>query len=383
MLNNDKEVRDQLIEDRDQLFEDAEFEIDIEHTDGKSSEVYLRIKEQRELRRKKERLIHFSILGLVFTAVIIVCIIIVNVKSNANNIVSENVISEDNGLLSEQSTAETQTVKPVPKLIYPTMGDSYIEITSTAVKSPYVAVLDVENHKIIAGKECDKIIYPASMTKVMTLIVAVENLKSYDQKIVMTSEMIAPLVKQQASRAGFDPGEEVDAMNLLYGLILPSGADAAVGLSNMIAGSETEFVNLMNKKCEELGLKNTHFMNTSGLHDPDHYTTSIEMAMIMEYAMKNEICAKILSTYQYTTTPTPQHPVGIPLTSTMFSRMYGTEVPGMTITAGKTGYTDQSGNCLVSYADKVGRHYVVVLAGESYKWNAIFDDFEVYKYYTP
>lgn len=268
-------------------------------------------------------------------------------------------------------------------VIYPEKSLVYSDIADEAVKSPCIALLDVENAQVIAGRDYDSRIYPASMTKVMTLIVAAENLTDLDRQYVFTEDLIYPLVQQEASRAGFDPGEPVSVNDLFYGLVLPSGADAAVALANLTAGSEEAFAERMNRKCEELGLVNTHFINASGLYDDEQYTTPVEMAMIMAYAMKNPVCAKVLSTYQYTTEPTEQHPEGILLTSTMFSRMYGTEVEGVTILAGKTGYTDEAGNCLVSYAEKDGHHYVAVTAAASYKWHPIFDDFEIYKNYLP
>ena len=189
--------------------------------------------------------------------------------------------------------------------------------------------------------------------------------------------------QQQASVAGFSVDEEVTANDLLYGLALPSGADAAYGIAQITAGSEEEFVKLMNEKCEEMGLKNTHFCNPSGLHDVNQYTTPAEMAMIMEYAMSNEVCAKVLGTYQYTTASTPQHPDGIHLTSTMFSRMVGNEVPGVTIKAGKTGYTDEAHNCLVNFAEKDGKEYVTVMAAAGNRWYVIFDGFKIYERYLP
>ena len=353
----------------------------INDSNKETTEVYGRIKEKRAKHHRKMKIVKLSAIGIL---IVIAATAVIRATSSpkTDNQQIENVVAVDDGNVRAEVVTEAQTqAKKV--YLYPVISNSYMQITSATVKSPYLALLDVENNQIIAGRDCDRRIYPASMTKIMTLIVAVEKLKSLDATFTMTSEIIAPLVQQQASRAGFDPGEVVDANNLLYGLILPSGADAAVALADMIAGSEEGFVDLMNKKCEEMGLKNTHFMNTSGLQDINHYTTPIEMAMIMEYAMKNATCAKILSTYQYTTTATAQHPVGILLTSTMFSRMYGNEVQGMTILAGKTGYTDESGNCLISYAEKNGKHYVVVIAGGTYKWNVIFDDFDIYKNYTP
>ena len=139
----------------------------------------------------------------------------------------------------------------------------------------------------------------------------------------------------------------------------------------------------MNEKCDELGLKNTHFCNQSGLHDENQYTTPAEMALIMKYAMSNEECAKVLGTYQYTTEATPQHPQGISLTSTMFSRMYGNEVEGVTIKAGKTGYTDQAHNCLVNYAVKGDKEYVTVMAAAGNRWYVIFDGFKILERYLP
>ena len=106
----------------------------------------------------------------------------------------------------------------------------------------------------------------------------------------------------------------------------------------------------MNAKAEELGLKNTHFTNASGLYDPNHYSTATDIAMLMSAVMENDTCREILGTYQYTTSVTEQHPEGIPLESTMFSRMYGNEVTGITIEAGKTGYTSIAGNTLVTCA---------------------------------
>ncbi len=278
-----------------------------------------------------------------------------------------------NGLLVLEFPTEPAVIYPVKSLFYTEVGE--------AVKSSYVALVDVDGGQVIAGRDCDTRIYPASMTKVMTLIVAVETLESQECSHTFTAEEIYPLVQAQASRAGFDPGEKVGLTDLLYGLILPSGADAAVALAEMTAGSEEAFAELMNRKCEELGLANTHFVNSTGLHDEQQYTTPVEMAVIMEYAMKNETCAEVLSTYQYTTQPTEQHPEGILLTSTMFSRMYGNEVEGVTILSGKTGYTDEAGNCLVSYAQKGGHAYIAVTAYAANKWNCIFDDFELYKNY--
>ncbi len=344
-------------------------------------------RQYRRLKRRIQCIIRCTILLLILIGIILGIVFGIksctskhksnnskDVKAATSGEIADN--SEDNNAANDDNAEDDNALSNAVK--YPEKAENYTELTSAELLSPYIAVVDVTNNKLVAGRNAETRIYPASMTKVMTLIVAVENVKSMDDKFTMTSEIIDPLYRDSASRAGFEPGEEVTARDLMYGLILPSGADGAVGLAQMIAGSEDAFVELMNKKCEELGLKNTHFTNTSGLHNENHYTTPVEMAMILEYAMNNETCAKILSTYQYTTEVTEKHPEGILLTSTMFSRMYGNEVPGVEIKAGKTGYTQEAKHCLVSYAESDGNKYIAVTAGAEGKWNVIYDDFKLY-----
>lgn len=358
---------------------------------GENLDVYERAKQADRRRRnralalkrrrmKRLRRIKMGIAGTAVTIIAASCVLY-TIRGAGSDGMQGNIDVQQE--LQGALEAVAQMKEPEEKLKYPTVSEHYMEIVSEDVMSPYIALLDVENSQVLAGRGYNEKIYPASMTKVMTLIVAVENLKDLEQTYELTYELIDPLVRDQASRAGFDPGERVAAKDYLYGLILPSGADAAVALSNMVAGSEKAFAELMNQKCQEIGLKNTHFTNASGLYDEEQYTTPLEMALIMQYAMSNETCAKVLSTYQYTTAPTTQHPEGILLSSTMFSRMYGNEVENVTIMAGKTGYTQEAGNCLVSYAQKGGHHYVALTAGASYKWHVIFDDFEIYKSYLP
>ncbi len=105
------------------------------------------------------------------------------------------------------------------------------------------------------------------------------------------------------------------------------------------------------------------------------------MAVILEYALQNDLCRKVLSTYQYTTSRTKEHPQGILLESTMFSRMYGDEVEGVQIEGGKTGFTDEAENCLASFAVKDGHEYIAVTAGSYDYWLTVYDAFELYGNY--
>lgn len=317
-------------------------------------------------------------------ALLIIILIIyglATVFKNTENI-NENVIDTlSEALIEEPIDIEYATEAPTyPKIDYPD-NTGIIKPFGEDISSKSGVLINVTDNKIIAGNNVEKKIFPASMTKIMTLIVAAEKIESLDDTFTMTHEILAPLYDEQASTAGFQVGETVNMNDLLYGAALPSGADATVGLAIKLCGSENSFVDAMNQKALDMGLKNTHFCNTSGLHDEQHYTTPVEMAMIMEYAMKNDLCRQVLSAYQYTTSKTTFHPKGILLTSTMFSRMYGDEVVGAKIIAGKTGYTDEAQNCLATYGTKGGKEYVTVTSLSPDYWLIIHDAFNIYANY--
>ncbi len=271
----------------------------------------------------------------------------------------------------------------VPKPVYPVYTDETAAIPATA-DAAYAILVDVTENRVVAAKGADVRTYPASVTKVMTLLVAVENITDFSDTFTMTYAITDPLYVQNATVAGFSNNEAVVLEDLLYGTILPSGADACQALAEYVAGTDAAFVEMMNARALELGLKNTHFTNTSGLHHPDHYTTAEDMAVILRAAMENEHCRQVLSTYQYTTAVTPQHPEGILLTSTLFSRMYGTEPDGATVIAGKTGYTTEAGHTVASFAEGMdGHEYILVTLKGTNKWEATYDAIELYTQFCP
>lgn len=247
-----------------------------------------------------------------------------------------------------------------------------------------IIIIDKATNKVVAARNPHAREYPASTTKIMTLLVAVENMKDWDAKFTMTLDITDPLFVAEASVAGFLNGEQVSMTDLLYGTILPSGADAAMGLAISVAGSEEEFVKLMNKKVKELGLKNTNFTNVSGLHNEKNYSSAYDMAVILDAALQNETCKEVLSTYQYTTAVTPQHPEGIKLSGTLFSYMYGTEPETATILGGKTGFVNESGYCIASYGkgNVSNNEYIIVTMGNAGRWPAFYGQIDLYKHYA-
>ena len=350
--------------------------------------------ERKRAERRREKILH-TVLALII-GVLILAIVLVAARSC---------------LRTESTSGETGTTRPVVTTEPPETYENHLVLTppettaparempvitrpvSTAntvsltdqIKSGCAVLIAPASGTILAQKNAETRMYPASMTKVMTLLIAYEQIEDLSATFTVTSTIIDPLYRENASLAGFSPNEEVTVLDLMYGTVLPSGAEAAVSLAIYAAGSEEEFVKRMNEKAEELGLTNTHFTNCSGLHNADHYSTAVEIAMILDYTMQYEVCREILSTYQYTTAPTNKHPEGVSMESTMLSRMYGDEPDGVTITAGKTGYTPQAGQCLCSYAadDATGEVFILVTSGAEGKFEPVFDAITVYSDYTP
>ena len=234
------------------------------------------------------------------------------------------------------------------------------KLEMSGINSPYAVLMQVKGGKIIGNMKGDEKIYPASMTKIMTVIVAIENLDDLDQEITLTQEMFQGLYEQDATQAGFQPGEAVRAIDLLYGAMLPSGAECCIALADTVGGSRDGFVELMNKKAQRIGMNGTHFCDTTGLHDPDHYSTVRDIAVLLRYALRNDTFREIIESPRHSTGVTNIHPSGITYYSTMFKNLSDPSVTGGKILGGKTGYTSEAGNTLVTAAEKNGTTYITV-----------------------
>lgn len=266
----------------------------------------------------------------------------------------------------------------------PVTTDETQIISESAIDATNAILVDLTSGEAVAQRLADERIYPASMTKIMTVLVACESLTTAELQttFTMTEDIVSAAVNAGASRAGFEPGERVKLIDLLYGAALPSGADATAALAQYLAGSEEKYVALMNQRAEEIGLTQTHFVNASGLHDGDHYSTVREIAALMACAMDNPLCRQLLSAASYTTAATEQHPNGITLYSTTFSRMSTTTFGSVSVVAGKTGYTEEARFCLASLATRAdGREYILVTVGGSSKYAPVYDCDAVYGKY--
>ncbi|OWA37934.1 D-alanyl-D-alanine carboxypeptidase [Saccharibacillus sp. O16] len=243
-------------------------------------------------------------------------------------------------------------------------------------------LISMGDGKVLMTKNVNQKVYPASMTKMMTALVAIENLPDLQKRTTLPASIFPDLKKQGASMAGFKAGEKVKAIDLLHGSLLPSGAEASIGLAYAVSGSEKAFAKKMNEKAKQLGMKHTHFVNSTGLPDANHYTTVKDMSILMAAALKNPTFRKIITTPKYSTWSTNIHPKGITMRSTLSETAPTLQFSGGRILGGKTGYTQAAGLCLASIAVKNGKEYMLVSVGAAghprTKPNHIKDALKVY-----
>lgn len=223
-------------------------------------------------------------------------------------------------------------------------------------------IVEVNTGKIVYEKDIYVQNYPASVTKILTAIITIENCKLDD--VVTVSQSAISHIPDGYVVAPLRVGEQIKIKDLLYALMLKSANDAAYVLAEHVGGTNQEFSNMMNKKAKELGCKNTHFVNPNGIHNEEHYTTAYDMYLISNYAMKNKTFAQIVSTYEYTLSATNKYPYNnrIMKNTNNFinpkNAYYNKNVKGI-----KTGTTVQAGNCLITYSSDSGLEFITVVLG--------------------
>lgn len=262
--------------------------------------------------------------------------------------------------------------------------DATEPIYNEEIISSNIILIDENADTIVASKGAKERISPASMTKVLTILVAAENItkKQLDDTFTMTREITDYSYVNDCSTVGFLDGEKVTVRDLFYGTILTSGSDAALGLATYVAGSHEAFVDMMNEKLVELGLGDTsHYTNCVGLYDKEHYSTVYDMAVIMKAAIQSEFCKDVLAAHRYVTEATSEHPEGIDISNWFLRRIEDKDTGGEVLCA-KTGYVMQSKNCAVSYGTFAqGDPYICVTAGSSSSWRCIYDHVEIFNEY--
>lgn len=284
----------------------------------------------------------------VFSIIIIVIIIMQNM---AINIYADDEIDEAENIEEILETAvDIDETENVPKL-----------------NSREAVVIDRKSKRVIYGKNENKRVAMASTTKIMTAIVVIENANLEDE--ITVSAKAAGI---GGSRLGLKKNDKISVRNLLYGLMLCSGNDAAIALAEYVGGSVEKFAEKMNEKAKELKLQNTQFVTPHGLDNPEHYTTAYELAIIADYAMNNEIFAKIVGTKD-ATVMINGYSKNIKNTNELLGYLQG--VKGV-----KTGFTNNAGRCLVTCTNRDGFEIIAVVLGADTKKFRTEDSIKLIEY---
>ena len=235
--------------------------------------------------------------------------------------------------------------------------------TSFSVAAKAALLIDLNTGRAVYEQDADERVYPASLTKIMTCLLALENGNLSD--VVTVSASALDDLDADSSVAGLQVGEQMTLENLLYCMMVVSGNDACNVIAEHIAGSVADFVRMMNQRAYELGCLNTHFSNPHGLHDESHYTTARDLSIITQAALKSENFRQIVDTYEYQL-PDDNMRQNIPKLKTtnmliyrsLSNTLYYPRAHGI-----KTGYTSQAGRCVISEATGDGLDLLGIVCG--------------------
>lgn len=233
-----------------------------------------------------------------------------------------------------------------------------VDVSAASVSAKACVVLDADSGEVVYEKNISERLPMASTTKIMSTLIALEG--NLDEEFTVDPDAI----KVEGSSMGLKEGYKVTLKKLCYGMMLPSGNDAANATAVRIAGDIDSFVDMMNQKAKELGLKNTHFVTPSGLDDytDEHYSTAYDMAVLMKAALKNKTFREIIATKRITVDMGEGNSNTLVNTNKLLSYCQG-------IIGGKTGFTDKAKRCLVSACERNGATLICVTLNAPDDWN--------------
>lgn len=254
------------------------------------------------------------------------------------------------------------------------IGIINVSAEDISITSNNAVFYDITNDKIIYEKAKDEKVYIASLTKIMTLIVSIENIDDYNKKILVTNDMLKNIY-YDFSIVGFKAGEVITYDDLLYGTLLKSGADATNMLAINISGDVDSFVKLMNNKAKELNMNNSNFTNTIGIEIGEHYSSAYDLVKLLKYSLKNKKFKEVFTSTTYTSTN------GLYEMKGPINKLH--EMDMKYVKGAKTGYTSKAGLCLATYSKNKNYEYLLVTIGAPYdnKLNHMEDTKKIYEYY--
>lgn len=228
------------------------------------------------------------------------------------------------------------------------------------IKSEAAILIDADSGRVLFEKNPDKMLYPASTTKIMTAVLVLEKLNMND--VVEAGKSAIASIPPGGSNMGLVPGEQLTVDQLLHGVLVQSANEACNVLAEYISGDVETFVELMNQKAQELGMTHTHFKNPHGLHEAGHETTARDLGVLAKYAMKNKEFRDIVAMTEYIIEPTNKNdkPRTLYNTNYLIGTKQSAEYYYKKAIGIKTGYTSQAGNCLVSAAVQSKKEFIAV-----------------------
>ena len=234
-----------------------------------------------------------------------------------------------------------------------------------SINSKIVEVYDINDDKVLYEVDSNKQTSIASLTKIATVITAIENIKNLDEQVTITSNILST-VSSDESKAGLKVGDKVTYRDLLYASMLPSGADATNSIAILSSGSIDNFVTKMNELAKKLKLENTHFVNVTGLDKDGHYSSADDVRKLLNYALKNELFRQIYTTKEYTLSN------GLKVKSTVNDK-YGKNNDVSKIIGSKTGFTGNAGYCLSSLSNINGHEMLIIVLNASHIGNNYYN----------
>lgn len=249
-------------------------------------------------------------------------------------------------------------------------GDVSLEGYAEDTELHSAALFDLSGEHVLYAYKAHERLYPASTTKIMTALLAIEN-ANLDDQVTISGNADASSFSADAQVCGLEKGEVWTLRDLLGALLLYSGNDAATAIAEYIGGSEQAFVNMMNRRAQELMANDTHFMNPHGLHDDNHYTTAYDLYLIFNECIKHEEFVNIIQSELYTAHYTAadgssQEAEFVP--TNLYAQGEADRPENVTIVGGKTGTTDEAGYCLILMEKDSGENpYISIVMGASDK----------------
>jgi D-alanyl-D-alanine carboxypeptidase (penicillin-binding protein 5/6) len=246
-------------------------------------------------------------------------------------------------------------------IMLPGLGAEGFALSRSDIQAETAILMDADSGQILFDKNMDRRAFPASITKIMTGILALEN--AYPAEVITVSETAVDIDEPESSNIALIPGEELPLGEAMYALMMPSANDAANVIAEHVSGSLEAFASMMNEKAKALGAVNTHFANAHGLHEDDHYTTARDMALITRYAIAEPLFMQFFGAEAHTMPTTNMQPLERVFPNYQYmqvqtSRFYSPEVIGS-----KVGYTTPAKHTMVTVARLDGRTLICVVMG--------------------